>query len=201
MLEMNETKLTLSNSIPHICEATFIMWWNLFNLSWTVNPFHPDIQPREKLSSRYMQRSVWFSTHCAIKSRRWTVELVDFFLHNIQYLSKIHIGDNLDKHQSVICSHVWNSFTYSISTLSLFALSAAPGGVRGGGGVSGPIMRNTCWLTQIEITTRESDCSCLRSTHVTSFSNHCPCTERNPLLPHHPRKRFRLKTSSLCFLN
>lgn len=56
--------------------------------------------------------------------------------------------------------------------------------------VSGPIMKNTCWLTQIENTARwESDCSW--STHVTSFSNHCPCTdhrERNPPLWRHTGK-------------
>lgn len=42
--------------------------------------------------------------------------------------------------------------------------------------VSAPIKRNTCCLTQIENTTRwKSDCSW--SSHVTSFSNHCPLTD------------------------
>ena len=97
----------------------------------------------------------------------------------------------------LICTHlsecnlqpVWNCFSYSISTLSLFVLRAAPGEV------SGPIMRNTCWLTQIANTARwGSDCSW--SIHVTSFSNHCPCAdhcERNPLLWRHAGKDSGLK--------
>ena len=75
---------------------------------------------------------------------------------------------------------VWRCFSCSGSTLSLFMLRAAPGRE-----VSGPIMRNTCWLTQIENTARwESGCSW--STHVTSSSNHCPASPLHPPTPTTP---------------
>lgn len=100
---------------------------------------------------------------------------------------KLHVPslsvDGSQRHWSVFCAWCEIFLPVSISTLPLPMQSAAPGDV------SGPIMRNTRWLTQIENTTRwESDCSCSWSTHVTSFSNHRSLTERNPLLQHHAGK-------------
>lgn len=160
---------------PYICEAVCHNVVNSFQFipnSKSISPEHPaNRKPKFQIYKS-------FSTHWAQKKEDIQIR---FFLRILIFV-KIHqlSVEHLGSHQRVICGcREIVCFSRSNSTLSFLMLSAAPGEV------SGPIMRNTCCLTQIENTTRwESDGSW--STHVTSFSNHCPCTERNPVLPHPP---------------
>ena len=75
-------------------------------------------------------------------------------------------------------------------------LSAAPGEV------SGPIMRNTCWLTQIEKQAADERVAARARGQFTSphFQITVPGAERNPL-PLHRTGRDSGFTLSLCFLN
>lgn len=71
----------------------------------------------------------------------WTCKRCYLFLHNTRRIS-----------QTATCAIALSSKVFSLFSISPFpprhVQSAAPGDV------SGPIMRNTCWLTQIENTTR-----------------------------------------------
>lgn len=110
--------------------------------SKSISPEHP----AKRKAKFQIYKS--FSTHWALKKKE---DIRVGFLFRILIFFKIHqlSVEHLGSHQRVICG--WREivcFSRSISTLSFLMLSAAPGEV------SGPIMRNTCCLTQIENTMR-----------------------------------------------